>query len=188
MDSRVGLQGVRRQNARQQDRTDHRRHDEDPPRRGRTRVDRRSRHVQCPEPGLLRQTWRRYIIGAPKAELRKFTAELAEPGGWREIREGIEVKLGHSPETGETAILCRSADRCGKEQAMHDTFSQRIEAALTRSIPPRSTARSAASCNRTSAPPRASRSPCRWPIVRPAFACTSSTTRPSTTGPPSRKA
>ena len=80
----------------------------------------------------LRQTGRRYIIGAPKAELRKFAAELAEQTGWREIRQGIEVKLGRWPETGETAILCRSADRRSKEQAMHDKFSRRIETALAR--------------------------------------------------------
>ena len=41
----------------------------------------------------LRQTGRRYIIGAPKAQLRGFAAELAEPSGWREIRDGIAVKL-----------------------------------------------------------------------------------------------
>ncbi|MBV9695892.1 MAG: IS1634 family transposase [Gammaproteobacteria bacterium] len=80
----------------------------------------------------LRQTGRRYIIGAPKAELRKFAAELAAPEGWREIREGIEVKLARWPDTAETAILCRSADRRSKEQAMHDKFSQRIEAALVK--------------------------------------------------------
>lgn len=80
----------------------------------------------------LRQTGRRYIIGAPKAQLRHFAAELAEPGGWREIRDGIAVKLARWPETGETAILCRSADRRSKEQAMHDKFSRRIEAALAR--------------------------------------------------------
>jgi len=80
----------------------------------------------------LRQTGRRYIIGAPKAELRKFAAELAAPDGWREVREGIEVKLARWPGTGETAILCRSADRRRKEQAMHDKFSQRIEAALAK--------------------------------------------------------
>jgi transposase len=80
----------------------------------------------------LRQTGRRYIIGAPKAQLRQFTPELATPEGWREIRQGIEVKLARWPETGETAILCRSADRRSKEQAMHDKFSRRIEAALAR--------------------------------------------------------
>ena len=80
----------------------------------------------------LRQTGRRYIIGAPKAQLRMFAAELATPDGWREIRDGIAVKLTRWPETGETAILCRSADRRSKEQAMHDKFSRRIEVALTK--------------------------------------------------------
>jgi transposase len=79
----------------------------------------------------LRQTGRRYIIGAPKAELRKFAADLATTDGWRPIRDGIEVKLANWPETGEKAILCRSADRRSKEAAMHDKFSERIEAALT---------------------------------------------------------
>ena len=80
----------------------------------------------------LRQTGRRYIIGAPKAELRKFAAELGAADGWRAIRDGIEVKLASWPETGEKAILCRSADRRNKERAMHDKFSDRIEAALAK--------------------------------------------------------
>ena len=80
----------------------------------------------------LRQTGRRYIIGAPKADLRKFAAELATASGWHEIRGGIAVKLARWPDTGETAILCRSADRRSKEQAMHDKFSRRIDAALAR--------------------------------------------------------
>src|SRR5262249_13192686 len=78
----------------------------------------------------LSQTGRRYIIGAAKAELRKFAVDLAATAGWREIREGIEVKLVRWPDTAETAIVCRSADRRSKEQAMHDKFSRRIEAAL----------------------------------------------------------
>jgi transposase len=80
----------------------------------------------------LRQNDRRYIIGTPKVELRKFAAELATPSGWREIRDGIEVKLARWPDSDEVAILCRSADRRSKEQAMHDKFSRRIEAALAR--------------------------------------------------------
>jgi transposase len=80
----------------------------------------------------LRQTGRRYIIGAPKSELKKFAAALAAPEGWRTVHEGVEVKLARHPETDETAILCRSADRRRKEQAMHDKFSRRIEAALDR--------------------------------------------------------
>jgi hypothetical protein len=80
----------------------------------------------------LRQTGRRYIIGAPKSELRKFGAELARPDGWRMVQEGVEVKLARHPETDETVILCRSDDRRAKEQAMHDKFSRRIEQALER--------------------------------------------------------
>src|SRR6202171_6376846 len=80
----------------------------------------------------LRQTGRRYIIGAPKSELKKFVSELARPDGWRTVHEGVEVKLTRHPETGETVILCRSADRRSKERAMHDKFSRRIEEALER--------------------------------------------------------
>src|ERR1700747_3263269 len=80
----------------------------------------------------LRQTGRRYIIGAPKSELKKFAAELARPDGWRTVHEGVEVKLTSQPETKETVILCRSAARRSKEQAMHDKFSRRVEEALDR--------------------------------------------------------
>jgi transposase len=80
----------------------------------------------------LRDTGRRYIIGAPKSELKKFGAELARADGWRTVHEGVEVKLACHPETDETVILCRSADRRSKERAMHDKFSRRIEAALER--------------------------------------------------------
>jgi transposase len=80
----------------------------------------------------LRETGRRYIIGAPKSELKKFAAALTAPEGWRPIREDVEVKLTSHPETGETIILCRSAERRSKEQAMHEKFSRRIEIALDR--------------------------------------------------------
>src|SRR3984957_3384701 len=80
----------------------------------------------------LRQTGRRYIIGAPKSELKKFAPELARPDGWRLVNEGVEVKLTQHPETDEIVILCRSADRRSKERAMHDKFSRRIEEALDR--------------------------------------------------------
>jgi transposase len=80
----------------------------------------------------LRHTGRRYIIGAPKSELRKFGSALARADGWRTVQDGVEVKLTRHPETDETVILCRSADRRSKEKAMHDKFSARIEAALER--------------------------------------------------------
>jgi transposase len=80
----------------------------------------------------LRQTGRRYIIGAPKSELKKFVSDLAGSDGWHGVHEGVEVKLTRHPETGETVILCRSADRRSKERAMHDKFSGRIQQALER--------------------------------------------------------
>jgi transposase len=80
----------------------------------------------------LRQTGRRYIIGAPKSELKKFASVLAATDGWHTVHEGVEVKLTRHPETGETIILCRSAVRRSKERAMHDKFSWRIEQALGR--------------------------------------------------------
>jgi len=43
-----------------------------------------------------------------------------------------KVSTTSYPETGETAILCRSEDRRSKEHAMHDKFSGRIQAALDR--------------------------------------------------------
>ena len=72
------------------------------------------------------------LAGAPKSELKKFGCELARPDGWRTVQEGVEVKLTRHPETEETVIVCRSADRRSKEKAMHDKFSARIEAALER--------------------------------------------------------
>ena len=80
----------------------------------------------------LRQTGRRYIIGAPKSELKKFAVDLARPLGWRTVQEGVEVKLTRHPETGETVILCRSDDRRIKERAIHERFSRRIDLALDR--------------------------------------------------------
>jgi hypothetical protein len=47
----------------------------------------------------LRSTGRRYIIGAPKSELKKFSSALAAADGWRTVHEGVEVKLARHPET-----------------------------------------------------------------------------------------
>lgn len=80
----------------------------------------------------LRATGRRYIIGAPKSELKTFAAELADAANWRTVHDGVEVKLARHPQTDETVILVRSADRRNKEKAMHDKFSARIDAALQR--------------------------------------------------------
>jgi transposase len=81
----------------------------------------------------LRATGRRYILGTPKSELRKWAPALAEKAQWREIRDGIEVKLCAAPDgEAETFILCRSRDRVEKEKAMHERFSDRIVQALAK--------------------------------------------------------
>jgi transposase len=78
----------------------------------------------------LRQSGRRYVIGAPKSELKKHARALCEERGWRRIREDVSVKLVRGVE--ESVILCRSAERRTKEHAMHEKFSRRIEFALDR--------------------------------------------------------
>ena len=78
----------------------------------------------------LREGGRKYLVGTPKSEMKKWERELIEREGWNEIRDGLEVKLCAGPEGSETFILCRSADRQKKEKAMHDRFSQRIRDGL----------------------------------------------------------
>lgn len=72
---------------------------------------------------------RRYIIGASKDSLKRFERELLADD-WRQIREGLEVKLCPAPEGEEVFILCRSRDRREKEVAMHRRFEERIEQEL----------------------------------------------------------
>jgi hypothetical protein len=78
---------------------------------------------------FLQQGGRRYILGTAKGMLRQFEKQLLA-GDWREVHEGLEVKLCPAPAGDEVFILCRSAQRRLKEQAMHDRFEQRIEKKL----------------------------------------------------------
>jgi hypothetical protein len=85
---------------------------------------------------FLKEGNRRYIIGTPKSMLKKYEHHLLQDD-WSKVREGLEVKLCVDPEADpsqppETFILCRSADRAKKEQAMHHRFEKRIEEGLTR--------------------------------------------------------
>lgn len=81
----------------------------------------------------FKETGRRYIIGTPKAEMKKWAVELSERKDWRRIRNDIEVKLCREHENGdEIYILCRSQARMEKEKAIHERFSERILKALTK--------------------------------------------------------
>jgi len=78
----------------------------------------------------LNATARRYVIGTPRTELRRFAKEIAEKTDWRQIREDIEVKVCRGPDGTETFLLCRSVSRSEKEKAIHERFSKRIEEGL----------------------------------------------------------
>jgi len=78
----------------------------------------------------LQETKRRYLIGAPKSELKKWSREIAEAKDWRTVRGGVEAKLCKGPDGQETFLLCRSVDRREKEKAMHARFAKRIEERL----------------------------------------------------------
>jgi transposase len=77
----------------------------------------------------LKERGSRYIVGTPKGELKRFEQELLK-GTWSEIREGLEVRKVSGEDDSETFILCRSADRAAKEQAMRERFEGRIEKGL----------------------------------------------------------
>jgi transposase len=80
---------------------------------------------------FIRQRGGQYVVGTPKAMLKRFEQHLLEKG-WREVEEGVEVKLLPAPEGMETFVLCRSSLRREKEKAMHARFVRRIQAALER--------------------------------------------------------
>jgi transposase len=80
---------------------------------------------------FMRERGAIYIVGTPKSMLRKFEKELLAKG-WEEVHPGIEVKKCASPEgTEEAFVLCRSAGRREKEEAMLNRFVARLEAGLT---------------------------------------------------------
>jgi transposase len=71
-----------------------------------------------------------YIVGTPKAMLRRFERELTDERDWHTVQEGLEVKQVAGPDGQEVFILARSADRQAKEQAMHQRFIERLETGL----------------------------------------------------------
>ena len=78
---------------------------------------------------FLGQEGRRYIVGTPKSMLKQFEQELLATD-WKQVHEGLEVRMCPAPEGAEVFIPCRSAQRIEKERAMHDRFEKRIEDGL----------------------------------------------------------
>ena len=81
----------------------------------------------------LRCGGRRYIVGTPKGQLKRFERELLRDD-WQKVREGLEVKLCPSPDGEESFILCRSTARALKEKQIHERFEKRIETGLTKLV------------------------------------------------------
>jgi transposase len=80
---------------------------------------------------FLRGRGGRYIVGTPKAMLRKFEQPLLE-GGWQEVQAGVEVKLVAGPESDEIFLLARSRERREKEKAIHQRFIERMQEGLVK--------------------------------------------------------
>jgi transposase len=79
----------------------------------------------------LRSSGARYLVGTPKPLLKKFEHQLLEQN-WEEVQAGVEVKLCRCPEgTDETFVLCRSAGRKEKENAILNRFVDRLETKLS---------------------------------------------------------
>ena len=78
---------------------------------------------------FLKEARRRYIVGTPKGMLKRFERELLAQD-WHQVHTGLEVRLCPAPGGEELFVLCRSAQRKEKEQAMHERFEKRIEEGL----------------------------------------------------------
>ena len=79
----------------------------------------------------LKERGSRYIVGTPRSRLKEFAdARAARRLGSHPRRPGgAACADAHG---AETFILCRSADRAAKEQAMRERFVGRIEAGLAK--------------------------------------------------------
>ena len=78
----------------------------------------------------MRKVGARYLVGTPKAMLKKFEWQLLEQD-WEEVQPGVDVTLCRSPEgTDETFVLCRSQGRQEKENAILSRFATRLETKL----------------------------------------------------------
>lgn len=81
---------------------------------------------------FLRARQARYLVGTPKAQLKKFQAHLLDDKDWTQVQAGVEAKVVAHPDggPGEQYLLCRSEARRQKEAAMLELQRQRLRAQL----------------------------------------------------------
>jgi len=70
-----------------------------------------------------------YLTGTPRSQMKQFEADLLKED-WTRVRPEVEVKKVAIPQGEETYILCRTAGRKEKEEAIRNRFSNRMETAL----------------------------------------------------------
>jgi transposase len=81
--------------------------------------------------GAIRKRGGQYLVGTPRRQMKQFEQELLKED-WIEVRPDVEVKKVAIPQGEETYVLCRTAGRKEKEQAIRNRFSIRMEEALKR--------------------------------------------------------
>jgi transposase len=79
----------------------------------------------------IRKRGGQYLVGTPRSKMKQFEAELLKDD-WTQVRPEVAVKQVAIAPGEETYILCRTAGRQEKEQAIHKRFSTRMEDALQR--------------------------------------------------------
>lgn len=77
----------------------------------------------------IRKRSGQYLVGTPRSQMKQFEADLSKDD-WTRVRPEVEVKKVAIPQGKETYILCRTAGRKEKEQAIRNRFSSRMEKAL----------------------------------------------------------
>jgi len=78
----------------------------------------------------LEHAERAYVVAMPRSEWKRWRAQFEEPSGWQVLRDDVQGKLCAIEEGKLNVVLCRSAQRRLKEQAMHERFAARIDAGL----------------------------------------------------------
>ena len=66
----------------------------------------------------LNETGRRYVIGTPKAELKRWAKQIEDSATWRRIRDDVEVKVCRGPE-GDRDVPAVPLGGSGRERARH---------------------------------------------------------------------
>ena len=77
----------------------------------------------------IRKRGGQYLVGTPRSQMKQFETELVKDD-WTQVRPEVEVKKVAIPQGEETYILCRTAGRKEKEQAIRKRFSSSMEKAL----------------------------------------------------------